>query len=64
MCPGGGNGVEDHDLVCEEVAKLLQLPGKKETVFPGSTGVIGWRLPYKAIIDALVGSLSPTMLPG
>ena len=50
----GGDGVADAELVCEAVAKALNLPGGKSTVLPSSTGVIGWRLPAKEIAEDVV----------
>jgi glutamate N-acetyltransferase/amino-acid N-acetyltransferase len=59
-------GAGDSERLCEAVAKHLQLPSK-DLVFPSSTGIIGWRLPIKAMEQALpaaLGSLqSSSMLP-
>ena len=55
VCPGGGGGdggVGDAEKVCEAVAKQMNLPSST-CVLPSSTGVIGWRLPYQAVIDAV-----------
>lgn len=57
VCPGGGGGdggVGDAEKVCEAVAKEMGLPSASY-VLPSSTGVIGWRLPFQAVIDAVVG---------
>ena len=62
VCPGGGGGdggVADAELVCAAVAKQLNLPSGN-LVLPSSTGVIGWRLPFQAVIDA-VPSVLKTM---
>jgi glutamate N-acetyltransferase / amino-acid N-acetyltransferase len=50
----GGDGVADSELVCEAVAKALNLPGGASTVLPSSTGVIGWRLPAKELANDVV----------
>lgn len=50
----GGDGVADSELVCEAVAKALNLPGGAKTVLPSSTGVIGWRLPAKELAADVV----------
>lgn len=50
----GGDGVADSELVCEAVAKALDLPGGAKTVLPSSTGVIGWRLPAKELAEDVV----------
>lgn len=47
----GGDGVADSELVCEAVAKALNLPGGSAVVLPSSTGVIGWRLPAKELAE-------------
>ncbi|TFJ86316.1 hypothetical protein NSK_002524 [Nannochloropsis salina CCMP1776] len=54
VCPGGegDGGVGDAEEVCQAVARRLGLPSGK-LVLPSSTGVIGWRLPRQAIIDAV-----------
>lgn len=49
----GGDGEADAELVCEAVAKGLNLPSAKY-VLPCSTGVIGWRLPAKELADDVV----------
>ncbi|GAB5032860.1 arginine biosynthesis bifunctional protein [Nannochloropsis oceanica] len=62
VCPGGyggDGGVADAELVCAAVAKHLNLPSGS-LVLPSSTGVIGWRLPFQAVIDA-VPSVLKTM---
>lgn len=59
VSPGGGlpdGGVGDAEEVCAAVAKELGLPSASY-VLPSSTGVIGWRLPYQAIIDGMVRHL-------
>ena len=53
MC-SGGNGVADSELVCEAVAKALDLPKGGKSVLPSSTGVIGWRLPAKELAEDVV----------
>lgn len=50
----GGDGVADAELVCESVAKCLNLPGGSATVLPSSTGVIGWRLPSVELANDVV----------
>jgi glutamate N-acetyltransferase/amino-acid N-acetyltransferase len=50
----GGDGVADSELLCEAVAKALNLPGGASTVLPSSTGVIGWRLPAKELAEQVV----------
>ena len=50
----GGDGVADSELVCEAVAKALDLSGGSKTVLPSSTGVIGWRLPAKELAEDVV----------
>ena len=50
----GGDGVADSELVCEAVAKALDLEGGASTVLPSSTGVIGWRLPAKELASDVV----------
>jgi len=50
----GGDGVADAETVCEAVAGALDLPGGASTVLPSSTGVIGWRLPAKALVESVV----------
>jgi glutamate N-acetyltransferase/amino-acid N-acetyltransferase len=49
VCAPGG--VEAAERVCAEVARLVGLA--PEEVLPSSTGVIGWRLPLDAMVDAL-----------
>lgn len=49
-----GDGVGNAELVCESVAKALNLPGGAESVLPSSTGVIGWRLPAKELAEEVV----------
>jgi len=50
----GGDGVGDSEMVCEAVAKALNLEGGSNTVLPSSTGVIGWRLPAKELAKDVV----------
>lgn len=50
----GGDGVADAELVCEAVAKELNLPSGAESVLPSSTGIIGWRLPAKELAEEIV----------
>lgn len=50
----GGDGVGNSEMVCEAVAKALNLPGGASTVLPSSTGVIGWRLPAKELSEDMV----------
>jgi glutamate N-acetyltransferase / amino-acid N-acetyltransferase len=54
VCPGGigDRGYADSDSICEAIATALQLPSKT-TVFPSSTGIIGWRLPIEAMKQAI-----------
>lgn len=46
----GGDGEADAELVCEAVAKALNLDSSS-LVLPSSTGVIGWRLPAKELAE-------------
>lgn len=50
----GGDGIANAELVCEAVAKGLNLPGGAKTVLPCSTGVIGWRLPAVELAEQVV----------
>jgi len=54
VCPGGikDGGVGDSERICEAVALQFNLPSKT-SVFPSSTGVIGWRLPIDSMITNL-----------
>ena len=49
----GGDGEADSELVCEAVAKGLNLESSS-LVLPSSTGVIGWRLPAKELAEDVV----------
>jgi glutamate N-acetyltransferase/amino-acid N-acetyltransferase len=49
----GGNGEADAELVCDAVAKGLNLESGK-SVLPSSTGVIGWRLPAEELAEDVV----------
>jgi glutamate N-acetyltransferase/amino-acid N-acetyltransferase len=49
----GGDGEADAELVCEAVAKALNLDSSS-LVLPSSTGVIGWRLPAKELAEDVV----------
>jgi len=49
----GGDGEADAELVCESVAKSLNLDSAN-LVLPSSTGVIGWRLPAKELAEDIV----------
>jgi glutamate N-acetyltransferase/amino-acid N-acetyltransferase len=49
VCAPGG--VEAAERVCAEAGRLLGV--SPEEVLPSSTGVIGWRLPVGAMVDAL-----------
>jgi glutamate N-acetyltransferase / amino-acid N-acetyltransferase len=59
----GGDGVGNSEMVCEAVAKALNLEGGASTVLPSSTGVIGWRLPAKElaedVVPAAIAALDP-----
>jgi glutamate N-acetyltransferase/amino-acid N-acetyltransferase len=59
----GGDGVGDSEMVCEAVAKALNLPGGASTVLPSSTGVIGWRLPAKELASDVVPAAIKNMDP-
>ena len=63
VCAPGG--VEAAEEVAAAAAGLLGV--EPRTVFPSSTGVIGWRLPVKAMVEALpaaVAALQPgSVLP-
>ena len=52
MC-SGGDGEADAELVCESVAKALNLKSA-DLVLPSSTGVIGWRLPAEELAEDVV----------
>lgn len=49
----GGDGEADAELVCESVARALNL-ASASLVLPSSTGVIGWRLPAKELAEDVV----------
>jgi len=58
---GTTTGVADAEAVCAAAAAALGIP--TSAVLPASTGVIGWKLPRQAIIDALphaIAALSAT----
>ena len=58
VCAPGG--VEAAERICAEAGKLLGLAA--DQVLPCSTGVIGWRLPVDAMVEALpraVAALQP-----
>lgn len=46
------DGVHDSSQVCSALAKQLCLPSER-MIFPSSTGVIGWRLPVDAMVNAM-----------
>jgi glutamate N-acetyltransferase/amino-acid N-acetyltransferase len=54
VCAPGG--VEAAQEVAAAAARLLGVEGRE--VFPSSTGVIGWRLPVKSMIEALPGAVA------
>jgi glutamate N-acetyltransferase/amino-acid N-acetyltransferase len=57
------DGVPDAERVAAATAELLGLPAT--AVLPGSTGVIGWRLPVEPMLKALpeaVAALSPASI--
>ena len=49
VCASGG--VEDADRVARRCAELAGLP--LDSLLPASTGIIGWRIPVDAMLDAL-----------
>jgi glutamate N-acetyltransferase / amino-acid N-acetyltransferase len=49
VCAPGG--LEVAERLCREVAGLLDMPSS--AILPSSTGVIGWRLPVDAMVEAL-----------
>jgi glutamate N-acetyltransferase/amino-acid N-acetyltransferase len=49
----------DSERVCEGVAKAFSLKSK-DLVLPSSTGIIGWRLPVDALVNAMP-KLIPTL---
>jgi glutamate N-acetyltransferase/amino-acid N-acetyltransferase len=49
----GGDGEADAELVCDAVARALNLESGA-FVLPSSTGVIGWRLPAHELADDVV----------
>lgn len=51
VCAAGGVEVSEH--LCECVATELNLEGGASAVVPCSTGVIGWGLPVKEMVEAL-----------
>ncbi|MDX2019312.1 MAG: bifunctional glutamate N-acetyltransferase/amino-acid acetyltransferase ArgJ [Deltaproteobacteria bacterium] len=53
---GTATGVADAEAVCHAVGQALNIPA--QAVMPASTGVIGWRLPSEAIVQALPGAVS------
>lgn len=53
---GTATGVADAEAVCAAVGHALGIPA--QAVLPASTGVIGWRLPREAIVQALPGAVS------
>ncbi|KAF0683027.1 Aste57867_24880 [Aphanomyces stellatus] len=62
VCANGG-GVADAQDVCDAIAQHLDLRGSQ--ILPSSTGVIGWRIPVDAMINALpqlVESLQDTSI--
>ncbi|RYZ04876.1 MAG: bifunctional ornithine acetyltransferase/N-acetylglutamate synthase [Myxococcales bacterium] len=54
VCAPGGE--ETSERLCEELGKLLNVPGS--SILPCSTGVIGWRLPLEAMLSALPSAVS------
>ncbi|HWA71887.1 MAG TPA: bifunctional ornithine acetyltransferase/N-acetylglutamate synthase [Polyangiaceae bacterium] len=54
VCAPGG--VEVSEGLCRKVARLLDFP--ESAVLPSSTGVIGWRLPVEAMVQALPNAVS------
>ena len=48
-----GDGVTASEAVCSGVADALKLSGGAEAVLPLSTGVIGWQLPVKRMLEEL-----------
>lgn len=51
VCPAGMGGEDDAKHVCDMVASTLNISG--DVVLPSSTGVIGWRLPVREMIEAV-----------
>jgi glutamate N-acetyltransferase/amino-acid N-acetyltransferase len=54
VCAPGG--VEVSEGLCRKLARLLDFP--ESAVLPCSTGVIGWRLPVEAMVQALPNAVS------
>ena len=54
VCAPGG--VEASERLCAEVARALRLSPTE--VLPSSTGVIGWRLPVEAMVEALPAAVA------
>jgi glutamate N-acetyltransferase/amino-acid N-acetyltransferase len=54
---GARGGVEDAELLCDAVGKLIDEPGQR--VIPASTGIVGWKLPVREMRDAL-----PSLMEG
>lgn len=50
----GGDGIASAEIVCDSVAKALNLSSGAESVLPSSTGVIGWRLPAKELAEDVI----------
>lgn len=48
-----GDGEAASEEVCAAAAEELRLAGGASSVLPSSTGVIGWRLPVKDMINAM-----------
>jgi glutamate N-acetyltransferase/amino-acid N-acetyltransferase len=48
---GAQGGVEDAELLCDALGKLIGEPGKR--IIPASTGIVGWKLPVREMRDAL-----------
>lgn len=55
VCSGTPDGgVSEALLVCDAVAKALNLPNGRDSVLPSSTGIIGWRLPAEELAEQVV----------
>ncbi len=49
------DGEATTETLCAAAGELLGIPGRQ--VFPGSTGVVGWRLPMKEMLAGLPGAV-------
>jgi glutamate N-acetyltransferase/amino-acid N-acetyltransferase len=50
-------GIENCEALCQSLGEALNLVGGGKGVLPSSTGVIGWRLPVKELIEGGVSGV-------